>query len=126
MKKEDKSMKTKVLIAAAVLAIAAAPGCTNKEGETEAPVFITVSLELQPGFVDVRTPAPVQINTIILASHLKNSTQTDPQGFANTQNRVESVFFDRPGRYLVICNVTSHFRNGMFSFVKVIDDDDDD
>ena len=49
-----------------------------------------------------------------------------PPGLANTQNRVESVFFDQPGKYLVICNVTSHFRNGMFSFVKVTDDDDDD
>ena len=88
-------MKTRVLIAAAVLAIAAAPGCTNREGETEAPVFITVSLELQPGFVDVRTPAPVQINTIILASHLKNPTQTDPQGFANTQVNSYTVRFRR-------------------------------
>jgi len=95
MKKEDKSMKTRVLIAAAVLAIAAAPGCTNKEGETEAPVFITVSLDLQPGFVDVKTPAPVQIQTIVLASHLKNPTQTDPQGFANTQINSYTVRFRR-------------------------------
>ena len=95
MKKEDKSMKTKVLIAAAVLAIAAAPGCTNKEGESEAPVFITVSIDLQPGFVDVATPAPVQINTIVLVSHLKNSTQTDPQGFANTQINSYTVRFRR-------------------------------
>jgi hypothetical protein len=95
MKKEDKPMKTRILIAAAVLAIAAAPGCTNKEGESEAPVFITVSLELQPGFVDVATPAPVQINTIVLASHLKNANQTDPQGFANTQVNSYTVRFRR-------------------------------
>ena len=95
MKKEDKSMKTKVLIAAAVLAIAAAPGCTNREGESEAPVFITVSLDLQPGFVDVSTPAPVQIQTITLASHLKNATQTDPRGFANTQINSYTVRFRR-------------------------------
>jgi hypothetical protein len=95
MMKEDKSMKTRVLIAAAVLAIAAAPGCTNKEGESEAPVFITVSIDLQPGFVDVATPAPLQINTIVLASHLKNSTQTDPQGFADTQVNSYTVRFRR-------------------------------
>jgi len=95
VKKEDKSMKAKVLIVAAVLVIAAAPGCTNKEGESEAPVFITVSLDQQPGFVDVSTPAPVQINTITLVSHLKNPTQTDPQGFADTQVNSYTVRFRR-------------------------------
>ena len=88
-------MKTRVLIAAALLVIAAAPGCTNKEGESEAPVFITVSLDLQPGFVDVSTPAPVQISTITLTSHLKNAAQLDPQGFANTQINSYSVRFRR-------------------------------
>jgi len=95
MKKEDKPMKKRALIAAAVLVIAAAPGCTNKEGESEAPVFITVSLDLQPGFVDVSTPAPVQIQTITLESHLKNPTQTDPQGFADTQVNSYTVRFRR-------------------------------
>ena len=88
-------MKTRVLIAAAVLVIATAPGCTNKEGNTEAPVFITVSLDLQPGFVDVGTPAPVQISTITLQSHLKNPTVSDPQGFANTQVNSYTVRFRR-------------------------------
>jgi len=95
VKKEDRAMKTRVLIAAALLVIAAAPGCTNKEGESEAPVFITVSLDLQPGFVDVSTPAPVQISTITLTSHLKNAAQLDPQGFANTQINSYSVRFRR-------------------------------
>jgi hypothetical protein len=88
-------MKTKVLIVAAVLLITAAPGCTNKEGESEAPVSITVSLDLQPGFVDVSTPAPVQISSIVLTSHLKNPTQTDPQGFADTQVNSYTVRFRR-------------------------------
>ena len=56
-------MKKRALLAAALLVIVAAPGCTNDEGESEAPVFITVSLELQPGFVDIGVPAPVQIQT---------------------------------------------------------------
>lgn len=68
-----------LLAAAAVLATA----CTNKEGETEAPVFITVSLSLQPGFVNVGVIAPVQVPTISLASRLKNPSQSDPQGFAD-------------------------------------------
>jgi len=85
----------KFLIAVVLVAVAAAPACTNKQGETEAPVFITVSLQLQPGFVDVGTPAPVQIQTIILNSHLKNSAATDPQGFATTTINTYIVHFRR-------------------------------
>jgi plastocyanin len=37
------------------------------------------------------------------------------------QDRVESVTFDRPGTYLVICAVRPHFVNdGMYGFVKVL------
>lgn len=72
-----------------------ATACTNKQGETEAPVFITVSLDLQPGFVNVGVAAPVQITTINLASHLKNPSQTDPQGFANTMLESYTVHFRR-------------------------------
>lgn len=92
---KDKSMKKRVLVLAALLVIAAAPACTNKQGETEAPVFITVSLELQPGFVDIGAPAPVQIDTIELQSHLKNPSQTDPQGFADTTINSYTVRFRR-------------------------------
>jgi len=44
-----------------------------------------------------------------------------PTGFSNTQNRVESVSLPEKGMYLVICNVRTHFLNGMFAFVKVDD-----
>src|SRR5688572_29970633 len=88
-------MKKRALFAAALLVLALAPGCTNDEGETEAPVFITVSLELQPGFVDVGVPAPVQIQTIELESNLKNPTASDPQGFADTQINSYTVRFRR-------------------------------
>jgi hypothetical protein len=76
-------------------AAAFAPGCTNKQGETEAPVFITTSLDLQPGFVNVGVVAPVQVLTINLASHLKNPTQTDPQGFASVTLESYTVHFRR-------------------------------
>jgi hypothetical protein len=69
--------------------------CTNEEGETESPVFITVDFELQPGFVNVEIPAPVQINTIELRSRLKNPSQTDPQGFADVQINSYQVRFRR-------------------------------
>ena len=88
-------MKKRALILTALLVIASIPACTNKEGESEAPVFITVSLELQPGFVDVATPAPVQIQTIQLESHLKNPSASDPQGFADTQINSYTVRFRR-------------------------------
>ena len=51
---------------------------------------------------------------------------TVPAGQAN-QDRVESVHFSKPGRYLVICAVHPHFVNdGMFGFVKVTAQDKDD
>ena len=37
----------------------------------------------------------------------------------NGSNRVESVSFPEPGRYLVICNVRGHFLDGMYAFVQV-------
>jgi plastocyanin len=38
---------------------------------------------------------------------------------SNASNRVESVSFPDPGIYLVICNVRSHFLDGMYAFVRV-------
>jgi plastocyanin len=38
---------------------------------------------------------------------------------SNAQNRVESVAFLEPGTYLVICNIRTHFNNGMFGYVEV-------
>ena len=95
MKEKDRPMKKRTLIAAALVLLALSPACTNDEGSTEAPVFITVSIDLQPGFVDVGTAAPVQIDTITLESHLKDPTQTDPQGFADTQINSYTVRFRR-------------------------------
>jgi hypothetical protein len=81
-----------LLLAAAA---AVAPACTNKQGETEAPVFITVDLQLQPGFVNVGVPAAVQISSIRLQSTLKNPNQEDPQGFANVMCESYTVHFKR-------------------------------
>ncbi len=77
-------MKKKLWFPLAVAAVLTFPACTNRQGETEADVFITVDIQLQPGFIDVAVVAPIQIPTMVLTSHLKNSTQTDPQGFADT------------------------------------------
>jgi hypothetical protein len=89
-------MKTKALIALTLVAVlAAASGCTNPQGETEAPVFITVDLEEQPGFINVAVPAPVQVDTIILNSELKDPDASDPQGMADTQINRYTVSFTR-------------------------------
>jgi hypothetical protein len=52
--------------------------------------------------------------------HLGQSPITPEEGFSNARNRVESVAFTgRPGNYLLICNVRSHFLEGMYAIVRV-------
>jgi hypothetical protein len=41
------------------------------------------------------------------------------------RDRVEVVHFHNPGLYLVICGVQSHFYDGMFGFVRVLEGDDE-
>jgi hypothetical protein len=43
----------------------------------------------------------------------------NPPVFSNTFNRVESVSFSETGRYLVICNINPHFRDGMYAWIRV-------
>lgn len=89
-------MKTRLLLGIALAgALALSTGCTNKEGESEAPVFITVDIEFQPGFINVANAVPVQIETIELRSELKNPDASDPQGFADTQIHSYTVAFRR-------------------------------
>ncbi len=89
-------MKKRAWIAAALVADrAVAAAARTTRARPKRPVFITVNLELQPGFVDVGAAAPVQIQTITLESHLKNPTATDPQGFADTQINSYTVRFRR-------------------------------
>jgi hypothetical protein len=89
-------MKTKILTGIVIAsALALATACTNKQGETESPVFITVNIDQQPGFIDVGTPVAVQIDTINLRSQLKNPASTDPAGFADTQINSYTVTFHR-------------------------------
>jgi hypothetical protein len=45
---------------------------------------------------------------------------------SGAQNRTDSFAFSTPGKYLVICNVRGHFVDGMYAWIKVVDDDDDD
>jgi hypothetical protein len=70
-------------------------GCSNSQGTTESPVFITVSIDLQPGFINVAVPAPVQVNTMTLQSHAKDPTSVDTQGFSDVQVNQYTVTFTR-------------------------------
>jgi len=96
-------MKTKTLTwiaLASVLTLAVA--CTNKQGETEAPVFITLNLPNQPLVMNVNNPVPLQVQTIELNSHLKNPSASDPQHFADVQVSFYTVdFFRQDGGTLV-------------------------
>ena len=38
---------------------------------------------------------------------------------SNAVNRVESVTFAEPGVYLVICNIRTHFTDGMYAYIRV-------
>ena len=47
------------------------------------------------------------------------TTPAAPAGIDNGLNRLESVSFAEPGVYLVVCNVTPHFLDGMYAYVRV-------
>ena len=47
------------------------------------------------------------------------ATPPAPANRFNGENRTESVSFTEPDVYLVICNVTPHFRDGMYAYIKV-------
>ena len=72
-----------------------AGGCTNKQGETESPVDITVQIGQNPGIVNIATIAPVQFPSITLTSHLKNPTATDPQHFQDVNITSYVVTYSR-------------------------------
>jgi hypothetical protein len=83
--------------AVALLASAAvvAAGCTNKQGETEAPVSISVSLQDQAGLTNLNPARTITIPTMVLQSRLKNPNDTNPAGFANVQLSYYTVTYRR-------------------------------
>lgn len=87
-------MKRALLTALLGLALAL-PACTNKQGESESPVFVTIDLPLQPLSKSITNPTPLTIQTITLRSRLKNPRQADPQGFADVQINTYTVSYSR-------------------------------
>jgi hypothetical protein len=89
-------MKKTYLIAVALAgAMAFSTGCSNTTGQSESPVFLTVSIDFQPGFINVAVPAPVQIDTITVASHRKNPDSVDSIGFSDVQLNSYTVTYTR-------------------------------
>ena len=89
-------MRMKLLLGIALAAaLAAVTACTNTQGESESPVFVTVSIDSQPGFVNVAAPATVQVESITLTSRLKDPTSLDTRGFADTQINSYTVAYHR-------------------------------
>ena len=89
-------MNIRLLFTIAVAAsVALAAGCTNKQGESESPVFITVDLPDQQGLTNINPPRTITIPSMVLHSHLKDSTATDPQGFADVQLSTYTVTYRR-------------------------------
>ncbi|MEO8036239.1 MAG: hypothetical protein ABI837_17520 [Acidobacteriota bacterium] len=70
-------------------------GCSNSTGQSESPVFLTVSIELQPGFINVANAVPVQLKTIKIDSHRKNPDSVDTLGFSDVQLNSYTVTFRR-------------------------------
>ena len=88
-------MKRRLLIPATLLAIAFGPACTNKQGETEQPVILTVDLTEQAGLTDVNPPRTLTIPTMTITSTLKSSTATNPVGLADVELSYYVVHYHR-------------------------------
>jgi hypothetical protein len=49
-----------------------------------------------------------------------------PYPLSPAQNRTDTIAFSAPGKYLVMCNVRGHFIDGMYAWVHVLAEDEDD
>jgi hypothetical protein len=85
-----------LLLACAALPFAA--GCTNKQGETESPVYLTTNLvtgAAQPLTFNIAPDVPLQLTAMSVTSHGKNPTVTDPQGFQTVNLQSYVVHYTR-------------------------------
>ena len=81
-------MKNAARIPIAALAAALTlSACTNKQGETESDVFITVDMPAQPGFVNVGVVAPIQVATITLTEPLQEPDRDGSAGVCQHHHR---------------------------------------
>jgi len=91
-----------------------------------------VTVEEVQAHIPTTTPPPLFINydVDVFAKGVFPGTpplftDTPISPVSGAQNRTDSFAFSTPGKYLVICNVRPHFLDGMYAWVTVVDDDDD-
>ena len=90
------NLKRKTLVWVALAsALALATACTNKQGETESPVFLTVDLTDQAGLTNILPARTLTIPTMTVSSHLKNPGSPDTAGFATVQLADYTVTYRR-------------------------------
>jgi len=75
--------------------LAFAGGCSNKQGTTEAPVFLTVDLTDQAGLTNINPARTITIPTMNVTSHLKDPASVDTAGFSNVQLNEYTVTYRR-------------------------------
>jgi plastocyanin len=74
----------------------------------------------QPGDINTALQLPIPPVPVPLINDPSNRIFRGVDPRTVSQDHVESVTFDKPGTYLVICAVFPHFvTDGMFGFVKV-------
>ncbi len=89
-------MKVKLLLVIALAAtLAVTGGCSNKQGQSESPVSITVDLPDQSGLTLIVPARTLTIPTMILNSHLKDPTSLDPNHFADVEVGSYTVTYRR-------------------------------
>jgi len=102
-----------------------------KDGVSLEEVATHIPMGAPPLFLNYEGPTPVVVSNVF-AKGVFQGTQppfadaglaVPPQSGA--QNRTDSFAFSHPGDYLVICNVTGHFIDGMYAWIHVVDEGDD-
>ncbi len=79
----------------------------------------------KPEDISTASPLPGVAGGIINDANHRIFRGLDPNVNLNSQDRVEVVYFEEPGTYLVICGVVNHFVNDrMFGFVEVLREKD--
>jgi hypothetical protein len=89
---------TRALLVVLAAALPFVAGCTNKQGETESPVYLTTNLVTgtpQALTFNITPGAPLQLSSMVVTSHPKSAGVTDPNGFQTVELQTYVVHFTR-------------------------------
>ena len=89
---------TRALLVVLAAALPFVAGCTNKQGETESPVYLTTNLVTgtpQALVFNITNGAPLQLSSMVVTSHPKSVGVTDPNGFQTVELQTYVVHFTR-------------------------------